>query len=135
MAETATTSHPWGDAETPFHELGGEEPIRALVERFYDIVDVDAPILRAMLPADDAVSRKKLFEYLVEWTGGDDRYTSQRGHPMMRKRHMPFAIGEDEVRSWIACMERSFDDNEIAEPVRSFLLDRLTELAHRMRNR
>lgn len=126
--------HPWGQADTPFLALGGEESIRAIVERFYDIVDADAPTLRAMLPANDAVSRQKLFEYLVEWTGGDDLYSSHRGHPRMRMRHAPFAIGEDEVTKWLACMSRSLDDNDVGGPLRAFLDERLTSLARHMRN-
>ncbi len=127
--------NPWGTDSTPFDALGGQERIRSIVDRFYDIVDADAPNLRAMLPEDDAVSRQKLFEYLVEWTGGPDLYSSHRGHPRMRMRHMPFAIGEAEVDAWLACMERSLDDNEVAGPVRAFLDGKFTALAQHMRNR
>ena len=128
------TEHPWGNEDTPFIELGGEEAIRGIVERFYDIVDADAPTLRAMLPANDTVSRQKLFEYLVEWTGGDNLYSSHRGHPRMKMRHMPFAIGGDEVTTWLACMKQALDDNEVSGPVRSFLDDRLGALASHMQN-
>ncbi len=127
--------NPWGTDPTPFDALGGQERIRSIVDRFYDLVDADAPNLRAMLPADDAISRQKLFEYLVEWTGGPDLYSSHRGHPRMRMRHMPFAIGQPEVDAWLACMERSLDDNEVTGPVRAFLDDKLTALAQHMRNR
>jgi hemoglobin len=128
------TKHEWGNEPTPFLALGGEERIRAVVDRFYDIVDAEAPALRAMLPANDAVSRQKLFDYLVEWTGGDDLYSSHRGHPRMKMRHMPFAIGEDEVTTWLACMEQALDDNDVSGPVRVFLDDRLTALAMHMQN-
>ncbi|VAV90134.1 Hemoglobin-like protein HbO [hydrothermal vent metagenome] len=127
--------NPWGSDPTPFDALGGQERIRSIVDRFYDIVDADALNLRAMLPEDDAVSRQKLFEYLVEWTGGPDLYSSHRGHPRMRMRHMPFAIGEAEVDAWLACMERSLDDNEVSGPVRAFLDGKFTALAQHMRNR
>ncbi len=133
--DAASTPHPWGTEATPFIALGGEERIRAIVDRFYDIVDEDAPTLRAMLPADDSVSRQKLFEYLVEWTGGDDLYSSHRGHPRMRMRHLPFAIGEEEVTSWLDAMARSLDDNDVHGDVRAFLDDRIGALAHHMRNR
>ncbi len=128
-------AHAWGNAPTPFEELGGEAPIRAIVDRFYDIIDADAPTLRAMLPKNDSVSRDKLYAYLVEWTGGPALYTPERGHPRMRMRHMPFAIGEDEVTEWLACMERSLDDNGVHGDIRSFLDERITALAHHMRNR
>jgi hemoglobin len=127
--------NPWGSEPTPFDALGGEDEVRAIVERFYDIIDADAPDLRAMLPADDSVSRQKLYEYLVEWTGGPALYSPHRGHPRMRMRHMPFAIGEAEVETWLACMGRSLDDNDVTGPVRTFLDEKLTGLAHHMRNK
>jgi hemoglobin len=134
MPESEAAVHPWGSEDTPFVALGGEDRIRAIVDRFYDIIDADAPMLRAMLPANDAVSRQKLYEYLVEWTGGRDLYSSHRGHPRMRMRHMPFAIGADEVRTWLACMSEALDDNDVQGPVREFLDDRLGALAIHMQN-
>jgi len=128
------TMQPWGAFATPFDALGGEERIRAIVDRFYDIIDSDAPTLRAMLPVDDSVSRDKLDAYLVEWTGGPARYSPTRGHPRMRARHLPFPIGEAEVAMWLSCMERALDDNAVTGPVRDFLDERLTALAHHMRN-
>jgi hemoglobin len=128
-------AHEWGDAPTPYEAVGGDEVLRGVVDRFYDIIDAEVPTLRAMLPADDRVSRDKLHAYLVEWTGGPARYTPSRGHPRMRMRHMPFAIGEEEVASWLDAMGRALDDNDVEGPVRRFLDDRLTALAHHMRNR
>lgn len=128
-------THSWGDADTPFAALGGEAEIRAIVERFYDIIDEEVPTLRTMLPANDRVSRDKLFAYLVEWTGGPALYTPARGHPRMRMRHLPFPIGEEEVELWLAAMARALDDTGVRGEVRSFLDDRLTALAHHMRNR
>ena len=56
-------AHPWGDAATPYEELGGEAVVRKLVDRFYDRIRDDSPSLRAMHPADDSNSRRNLFEY------------------------------------------------------------------------
>ena len=128
------TVNPWGPESTPFLALGGEQTIRGIVEGFYDIVDEDAPELRSMLPNDDTGSRQKLFEYLVEWTGGPELYSPHRGHPRMRMRHQPFAIGRDEVETWLRCMGRALDDNNITGEVRAFLDERLTALAHHMQN-
>ena len=128
------TPNAWGDAATPFDAIGGESKIRAVVETFYDRIDSDAPVLRAMLPKDDSTSRRKLGDYLVEWTGGPALYTPQRGHPRMRMRHMPFSIGESEVDEWLACMKYALDTNEVSGPIRSFLDERITALAHHMQN-
>lgn len=125
---------PWGAFDTPFDALGGEEKIRSIVDRFYDLVDADAPTLRAMLPKDDSVSRDKLFAYLVEWTGGPELYTPERGHPRMRMRHAPFSIGPDEVDMWLRCFAQSLDENEVDGDIRTFLDTRITTLAHHMQN-
>ena len=125
---------PWGPEATPFDALGGAGRIRSIVDRFYDLIDADAPTLRAMLPANDSVSRDKLFAYLVEWTGGPELYTPERGHPMMRRRHLPFSIGADEVEAWLSCMGRALDDNDVEGPVRAFLDEKLAALAQHMQN-
>ena len=124
----------WGSFDTPFDALGGEEKVRSIVDRFYDIVDSDAPVLRAMLPKDDSVSRDKLFAYLVEWTGGPELYTPERGHPRMRMRHAPFEIGPDEIETWLRCFAQSLDDNNVQGPIREFLDTRVTALARHMQN-
>jgi hemoglobin len=126
--------NPWGTFDTPFDALGGEAKIRSIVDRFYDIVDADAPVLRAMLPKDDSVSRDKLSAYLVEWTGGPELYTPERGHPRMRMRHAPFSIGPDEVTTWLRCFAQSLDENGVEGDVRDFLDDRITALAGQMQN-
>ncbi len=128
------SAHAWGDEPTPFDALGGEDRIVAIVERFYDIIDAEAPVIRAMLPANDSVSRRKLAMYLVEWTGGPARYTPDRGHPRMRMRHLPFTIGADEVATWLACFGRALDDNEVTGEVRTFLDEKVTALATHLQN-
>jgi hemoglobin len=130
----ADTENPWGPFGTPFDALGGEETIRSIVDRFYDIVDSDAPVLRAMLPKNDAMSRDKLTAYLIEWTGGPALYSAERGHPRMRMRHAPFEIGPDEVETWLACFAQSLDDNSVHGPIREFLDTRIAALAHHMQN-
>lgn len=126
--------HAWGDAPTPFEGLGGEAAIRAIVDDFYDTIDSEAPVLRAMLPKDDATSRRKLGDYLVEWTGGPALYTPVRGHPRMRMRHMPFVITESDARQWLGCMAVALDTNDVDGDVRQFLDHRLEQLALHMIN-
>ena len=124
----------WGEASTPFEGLGAEAGVRAIVERFYDLIDSDAPTLRAMLPADDSVSRQKLFEYLVEWTGGPALYSPHRGHPMMRRRHLPFSIGAFEVSEWLRCFGQAMDDASVDGELRTYLDVRIEALAQHMQN-
>ena len=136
MMPTSPTghTHPWGDAATPYEEIGGEGAVRSLVETFYDTIEGDSPVLRAMLPNDTKTSRAKLFEYLSGWLGGPPLYTDKRGHPQLRRRHLPFPIGTFEAEEWMRCMESAIAAAEIEEPCASFLIDRFRPLALHMRN-
>jgi hemoglobin len=127
--------HPWGDADTPYLELGGEERVRELAEAFYDIIETESPVIREMLPANTANTRKKLFMYLTGWLGGPPLYEQRWGHPRLRMRHMPFAIGTAEAEEWMRCMRLAFDRVSVDDPLRSFLDMKLGDLALHMRNR
>ena len=91
---------------TPYEVLGGEPAVRALVDRFYDLMELEPAYarLRALHPADLEGSRDKLFWFLSGWLGGPDLYQSRFGHPRLRARHLPYAIGIPERDQWMACM-------------------------------
>ncbi len=128
------TQHPWGDAPTPYEELGGDGAAAGLVGAFYDIIEAESPSLRAMLPANTATSRQKLFEYLSGWLGGPPLYTDKRGHPRLRMRHLPFTIGRAEADEWMRCFRLAMERVDVPEPLRGFLDAKLTPLADHMIN-
>jgi hemoglobin len=105
-----------------------------LVEAFYDRIDAESPALRAMLPRDDTGSRQKLFEFLSGWLGGPQLYLERRGHPKMRLRHLPFAIGTAEAEEWLRCMGAALADCEIDGALRNYLDIRFREMALHMVN-
>ena len=121
---------------TFFVLLGGIEQIRALVERFYDVMDSDpqAASLRAMHPQELAGSREKLFMFLAGWTGGPQLYIERYGHPKLRARHLPFAIDESARDQWMYCMIRAMHDIGVEEPVMIKLAEALWGVADFMRN-
>ena len=126
------------DAEnTPFMAIGGEAPVRALVDAFYDHMDRDEPyaVIRALHPDDLAESRDKLFEFLCGWLGGPQLYMEKRGHPRLRMRHAPFPIGEDERDQWLGCMAVAMDELELSGELRAFLDARFAHVADFLRNR
>ena len=135
IGSTPELENPWGDAPSPYLEMGGSGPTRALVEEFYDIIEAESPTLRAMLPANTSGSREKLYEYLSGWLGGPPLYTDKRGHPQLRRRHLPFPIGPAEAAEWLRCMKRAIDREVVSEPLRVFLIEKLTPLAEHMVNR
>ncbi len=123
--------------KTLFEELGGAEKIRDLVEKFYDVMDTDpkAAGIRAMHAADLTEAREKLFMFLTGWSGGPSLYIERYGHPMLRRRHMPFAIGESERDQWMFCMVRAMHEINMEEPMVVRLAQALWSVADFMRNK
>ncbi|MDO9393584.1 MAG: group II truncated hemoglobin [Methylotenera sp.] len=130
-----------GTSKTTFFDLlggeaGGTENIRKLVETFYDIMDSDpkaAPI-RAMHQADLTSAREKLFMFLTGWTGGPQLYIEHYGHPMLRKRHLPFAIDESARDQWMYCMIKAMHQLAYEELLMKRLAEQLYGVADFMRN-
>ena len=117
-------------------ESGGTANIRALVEKFYDIMDSDAKAagIRAMHPADLTSSREKLFMFLTGWTGGPQLYIERYGHPFLRARHMPFAIDEFARDQWMYCMISAMHTLQFDEKLVTNLGAQLHGVADFMRN-
>jgi hemoglobin len=128
---------PGSSRSTFFELLGGVARVRELVEKFYDVMDTDpkAAGIRALHAADLTEAREKLFMFLTGWTGGPQLYIERYGHPFLRKRHMPFAIGESERDQWMYCMVRAMHEIGIEEPVLTKLAEQLWGVADFMRNR
>ena len=123
--------------QTLFEELGGTEKIRDLVEKFYDIMDSDprAAGIRDMHAADLTEAREKLFMFLAGWSGSPSLYIERYGHPMLRKRHLPFSIGESERDQWMFCMVRAMHEIKMEEPLVVRLAQALWSVADFMRNK
>ncbi len=128
------SSHPWGEAPTPYEELGGDEAVCALVDSFYDFMDAESQVVRSMHPEDLIESRQKLYEFFSGWLGGPPLYHERRGHPRLRGRHMPFAIDQHAVDEWLRCMGLALDARAVGGPLRAFLDAKLHHLANFMRN-
>jgi hemoglobin len=121
----------------PFNRIGGEPAVRALVDRFYDLMDSlpEAREIRALHPAELATSREKLHLFLVGWMGGPQLYVERFGHPRLRARHLPFPIASRQRDQWLLCMGRALDECVADAELRAHLLGALERLADHMRNR
>lgn len=137
MATPAEASADGASAATPFERLGGEGGVRALVDRFYDLMDLEPHYagLRALHPADLSGSRDKLHWFLCGWLGGPDLYVERYGHPRLRARHMPYRIGIAERDQWMACMIQALQENEVDEGLAQRLAEAFFGTADWMRNR
>jgi hemoglobin len=123
--------------ETPFAWIGGESQVHALVDRFYDLMDLEPgyTALRAAHGTELANAREKLKMFLTGWMGGPQRYTEQFGHPRLRMRHMPFSIGIAERDQWVACMDQAMQETGVDAALRTRLKDSFMQTADWMRNR
>ncbi|MEK6593296.1 MAG: group II truncated hemoglobin [Pseudomonadota bacterium] len=122
---------------TPYEQLGGDAVVRRLVDGFYDLMDTVPEYygIRKLHPENLAGSRDKLYMFLSGWLGGPGLYAEKFGHPMLRARHLPFAIGIAERDAWLACMLQAMEDSGVEEKLRKNLLKTFYGTADWMRNR
>lgn len=122
---------------TAFEYFGGQAVVDQLVERFYQRMDTlpEAQGIRALHPQDLGPIIALLKKYLGEWLGGPKLYSTSRGHPMLRARHLPFAIGTPERDAWLLCMNGAIDETIAPSPAREEIRGAITRLADWMRNR
>jgi hemoglobin len=108
---------------TLFELAGGEPTFRLLVQRFYARVATD-PILRRVYPEEDlSGATERLTLFLIQYWGGPSTYSDRRGHPRLRMRHAPFAIGQPERNAWLGHMSAAVESLGLAPQVRQALLD------------
>ena len=121
----------------PYDLIGGEPVVRGLVDRFYDLMDLEPgyAALRAAHGTELSGARQKLFMFLSGWLGGPPLYTEQHGHPRLRMRHMPFSIGVLERDQWVACMDQAMGEVGIDSQMRARLKASCRQTADWMRNR
>jgi hemoglobin len=122
--------------DSPFEWIGGEDKVKALVERFYDLMDLETryAALRAVHGSELERARQHLFWFLCGWLGGPQHYTDCFGHPRLRMRHMPFKIGVLERDQWLACMDQAMGEVVVPEDLRSRLRNSFFQTADWMRN-
>ncbi|API91009.1 hypothetical protein J32TS6_28700 [Virgibacillus pantothenticus] len=116
-----------------FEAIGGIPAVERLVEAFYVRVGKH-PDLIPIFPEDltETIHKQKLF--LTQFFGGPPLYAEERGHPMLRRRHLPFKITPAHKDAWLNCMAHALIEAEIEEPYRSAIFEKLTLTANHMMN-
>jgi hemoglobin len=125
------------DKPSLFTIIGGDDKVRELVDRFYDLMDLEPQFaaLRAMHPTTLESSRDKLYRFLSGWSGGPDIYTQKYGAPFLRARHLPFPIGSTERDEWLTCMLLAMRELGYGEKKEDLLLEAFFGTADWMRNK
>ncbi|MDY0407912.1 globin [Virgibacillus soli] len=118
---------------TIFEAIGGADTIAQLVHHFYKRVGAH-PDLIPIFPDDLTETEQKQYWFLTQFFGGPALFTLNRGHPMMRRRHLPFEITPTRRDAWLQCMDKALDETNIDEPYRTAMFERLTMTAHHMMN-
>ncbi len=103
-----------------YAKLGSDEPFYELVEAFYAGVEAD-PVLRPLYPDDLTQAKQHLALFLIQRFGGHTQYGTERGHPRLRMRHVPFQIGPAESEAWLRCMFHAVDTVSAFAPFHSIL--------------
>ncbi len=107
---------------TLYERVGGAPFFFTLVDRFYAGIEHD-PLLRRLYPADLGPPRRHLALFLVQYWGGPDTYSQERGHPRLRMRHFRFHIGQAEREAWLGHMRAAVASSGASTTDASALLD------------
>lgn len=121
---------------TPYEELGGEAGVQRLVHRFYELMDTlpEAYTVRQMHPESLAGSEEMLFEFLSGWFGGPSLYIAKKGHPRLRMRHAPYAVGTTARDEWMLCMKQALTEQVSDVAFQARLIDTFAQMADHMVN-
>jgi hemoglobin len=137
---TPHTAMPAAAAALPanphYEQVGGQDGVAQLVDAFYRHMDTlpSALGVRAMHEPDLRHTKDILKLFLCEWLGGPKDYSAQRGHPRLRQRHMPFAIGQAERDAWLQCMSMALDEVVPDPELRRQLMGAFFKTADFLRN-
>lgn len=121
---------------TPYELMGGEATVLLIVDKFYFYMDTlpEASAVRAVHAESLSAAQDKLFKFLSGWLGGPDLFVQEFGHPMLRRRHLPFKVGQQERDQWMLCMEKAMNDTSMHPMLKERLLESLSDLATHMIN-
>jgi hemoglobin len=125
--------------DTPYQRLGGEGPVQALANAFYDAMDAGEPALAQLHELDaqgrvNAGTRERFGLFLMGWLGGPQHYSERHGHPRLRMRHGHLPVDTGMRDAWLRCMHKAMDAQGITGGLRRFLDARFAQVADFLRN-
>ena len=126
-----------GETITLYEAIGGDDTVRKLTRRFYQLMDElpEAARCRAIHPQDLSGSEAKFYDYLTGYLGGPPVYVEKHGHPRLRSRHFGAPIGPAERDEWLLCFSRAMEEAIPNPKLREIIWPPIERLAHHMQNR
>ena len=123
------------DEVSLYQEVGGSDFFVELVNKFYEGVVNDEIIISLYPDRNDLeVAKERLSLFLMQYWGGPTTYSDERGHPRLRQRHFPFAIGERERDHWLMHMQSAIDAMPASDSVRTRLSEYMSNAAQHLVN-
>lgn len=121
---------------TLYQAIGGDNTVRALTRRFYELMDSmpEAARCRAIHPPDLSHSESKFYDYLTGYLGGPPVYVEKYGHPMLRRRHFVAPIGPAERDEWLLCFRLAMEETIPNPKLRDIIWKPVEQLALHMQN-
>ena len=121
--------------EKVIYTILGEVGFTKMVAAFYKRIVKD-DLIGPMYPEDEIPqAEERLRDFLLFRFGGDPRYQAKRGHPRLRMRHAPFAIGEAEAVRWVELMDEAMNETNVPNSIQLELRSFFTTVAQNMKNR
>ncbi|MBL7859001.1 MAG: globin [Cyclobacteriaceae bacterium] len=120
--------------ERTFYDRLGEDNLRLLVERFYDLVFEHEQIAH-LFKTDKEIIKEKQRLFLTQFLGGPPRYSELYGHPKLRARHLPHPITQEDAVAWLSCMSAAITSLPIDEAFKDELFKRFIQTAMFMVNK
>lgn len=105
------------DKKQTLYDQIGEDNILKLVDDFYEEVEKDE-LIRKLYPEDLLPAKNRLKLFLIQSLGGRQTYTDERGHPMLRRRHFQWKIGEKEATHWLKHMHKALEKATFSEELK-----------------
>ncbi|WP_229253752.1 globin [Dyadobacter sp. NIV53] len=104
-----------------YERIGGDEALKLLTDRFYDLV-FEHELISRLFKSDKNEIREKQRLFLTQFLGGPQLYSEVHGHPMMRARHMPHVITEDDAVAWLQCMSAAVGELPIDKELKGRII-------------
>lgn len=129
-----TDQPPYGTGDATFQAAGGEEGIRRLVDRFYDIMASDPKFatIWSWHPTDHEMSRDKLARFLCAWMGGPRRFSEKYGPISIPQAHRHLPVTSAEQDQWLTCMAQALAEQDYPQALVDYLLEQLAVPAGRI---
>ena len=121
-------------SSTLYERVRGEPFFVKLVDKFYEGVEQD-PVLRPLYPEDLGPGKAHLAGFLSQYWGGPPNYSLERGHPALRMRHRPFAIGQVERDAWVRHMTEAVAVSDASAQDKALMLAYFSDAATFLMNR